>query len=437
MVKKIKNYDEESEGDDYYNYRYGDKFELIEKYKLRNSADNYRLYLRKLYSERKPKKQVPENMIIVTENSYVKNYSKGKKAEITKEDLEKYTCLRDEKDKLKKKAQTKDDHLMRFYKAQKDRAIELQKVRDKLKEKDKKLQKYLNIKNKEIKKLENERYQDHQDIHERQQIYEKLLSNYDQKIYYTKEQQKEQNKTINLNKISSETSKKMEELNKQIKDYEKKNDEYKQKIASIFDLKEKDEMDRKIKEWNDKVKKEKREKSMKKENSSTLIKKKFNDLEEKLEIEKYRRENALLTSMDKFQTKINSFLEKKEEKEKKRKDAIIKAEKEKEEKMLSKSNHLDKVKKNIIKVEKDKEKKRLELIDKIEKQNLKDYAIKQEKNKIYEEKRKINIENQKQRQALKLQIQNIIKKEKNLSEGQKTDEIINQLLNSSNNDNQS
>ena len=376
-AKKIRNYDEETEEDDFYNYRYGDKFELIQKYKLRNSADNYRLYLRKLNSERKPKKHVPENIIIVTEKSYIKNYSKGKKSEIKKEDLEKYTCLQNEIEKLKKKTETKDDHFMRFLKADLERHTKIQKVKDKLKEKDKKLEKYMNIKNKEIKKMENERYKDHQDIHERQQIYEKLLSNYDQKIYCTKEQQKEQSKTINMNKISSESSKKMEELNKQIKDYEKKNDEYKQKITNIFDLKEKEEMEKKINEWNDKIKKEKQENSMKKENSSTLIKKKFNDLEEKLEIEKYRRENALLTNMNQFQKKINTYLEKKEEKEKKIKNAILKAEKEKEEKKLSKSNHLDKVKKNIKEKEKEKEEQRLKLLEKIETKNLKDYAIKQ------------------------------------------------------------
>ena len=38
------------------------------------------------------------------------------------------------------------------------------------------------------------------------------------------------------------------------------------------------------------------------------------DLEEKLEIERYRRENALMTHINQFQNKINNILEKKEEK---------------------------------------------------------------------------------------------------------------------------
>ena len=151
-------------------------------------------------------------------------------------------------------------------------------------------------------------------------------------------------------------------------------------------------------------------------------------IEEKLEIEKYRRENALLMSMNTFQQKINTYLVQKEKKEKKRKEAILEAEKEKEEKKLSKNNNLIRVQKNIKAKEKEKEQLRLKLLEEIEKKNLKAYAIKQEKNKIYEEKRKMNIENQKERQALKIKIENIIKNEQNINEGKKAEDLINQLL---------
>ena len=428
-LKKIKN-DEESEDEDFNFISSYKQFELSQNYKLRKSEDNYINFLRKNKSAKK-QKFVPEHKIIETKNKYIMNSSNGKKSEITKQDLEKITCLKDEKDRLGKKTDKKDNQLMRYLKVELDRAKKIKKVKDKLNEKDQKIQNFITIKNTARKQLENGRYQDYQDIHERQLIYEKLLSNYDQKIYYTKQQQKEQNKTINSNKISVETSNKMEKLSKQIKDYEKKNDEYKQKITNLFDLKEKKEMDKKIKERINK--KEKNNIPLKKENSTSLIKKKLNDLEEKFEIEKYRRENALMVSMTKFQNKINSFLEKSEKKENKIKNAIFKAEKKKEEKKLKRINHLNEVKENIKKNEKLNEEKRQKLLDDIEKKNLKDYAIKQEKNKMLEQKRKMNKLNQKERQELKLKIEQIIQNENNIDECKNSEEIINKLLNEKNN----
>ena len=159
--------------------------------------------------------------------------SNGKKSEITKEDLEKYKCIKDEKKKLEKKTETKDDHLMRYLKVELDRAQKIKKVKEKLNEKNKKLEKFIKIKNNGLKSIENGRYKDNQNIHERQKIFEKMISNYDQKIFLSKEQQKEKN----LNKISMETSKKMEELNRQIQDYEKKNNEYKQKMEVLVLIK--------------------------------------------------------------------------------------------------------------------------------------------------------------------------------------------------------
>lgn len=93
--------------------------------------------------------------------------------------------------------------------------------------------------------IENERYHDKMDIFKRQQLYEKMLSNYDEKIYMTKKQHQEQMRSKTLN------SEKINELNEKIKDYERKNNAYKRKIENIFDLKEKQEIeDRKIKEKN-------------------------------------------------------------------------------------------------------------------------------------------------------------------------------------------
>ena len=357
------------------------------------------------------------------------NNSNGKKTEITKQYLDKF--LKKDKIKLVKKSESKDDHLMRYLKVELDRVQKIKKVKEKLNEKDQKLIQFIKIKNKGRKNMESERYKDNQNVHERQLLYEKMLSNYDQKVFLSKEQQKEQNKNYNLNKISMENSKKLEELNKQIQDYERKNNEYKQKISNIFELNDKEEIKKKITERLER--KENMETPIKIETSSYLMKKKICDLEEKLEIEKYRRENALMTNMNKYQDKINTYFVKNEEKEKKRQSALLKAEKEKEKKLLEKNNRINEIRENIKNNVKLNETKRQKLIDEIEKKDLKDYALKQEKKKLFEEKMKMNKLNKEEREALKLRIQEIINHENNYNEGEENKEIFNQLINENNN----
>ena len=81
------------------------------------------------------------------------------------------------------------------------------------------------------------------------------------------------------------------------------------------------------------------------------------------------------------------------------------------------------------------ETKKQELINEIEQKNLKDYAIKQEKLKIIEEKRKMNKLNEEERRALKTKINEIINSENNLSDdaqqnekNKNNDELIKILL---------
>ena len=389
--------------------------------------DNY--IIRKNQSAKKVN-FTPRNKIFATEDSYVMNNSSGKKSELKKEDINKITCIKNAMEKLEKNSEGKNDHLMRYLKAEINRNKKLDLVREKLKKKDEKLKDFMKVKNKGMKNMENERYKDHQDIFERQKIYKKMESNYDQKVYITKKQQQELNKSFDSNKISMEkTRSKMNELKEQIKEYEKKNNEYRQQITNIFDLKDKEEMKKMLKE-----KKEKKDKRGDKDNpvnksSSYLIRKKMNDLEEKFEIEKYRRENALMNNMNNFQDKINTYLEKNEEKEKKIKNTILEEEKKRSEKQKKMNKHLDKVRENIKNNEKLQENKRQKLIEDIEKKDLRDYAIKQEKLRMIEERRKINKQNKEQREALILKMQTLMKKEKNISEGEKNEELLNRLLN--------
>ena len=423
------NENSEEEEDNNYYYNNLNYEEYKRRYKIRNTENNY--IFRKSKSTRK-QKLTPINKVIVTDNSYAINSGNGKKSILTQDEIDNIQCIKDEKEKLRKKSAKKNDQLMKYLQVELDRVNKINKVKEKLNKKDENIKEFINAKNKTIKKMENDRYQDHQDINERQKIYEKMISNYDQQLFLSKQQQIEKNKAETLDKINTKTSKKMEELSKQIQDYEDKNNKYKEKITKLFDLKDKEEMDKKIKERIDK--KENNDSSLR-QTSTDLIKKKLNNFEEKLEIEKYRRENALIISMSKFQNKIINCLEKSGEKEKKIKNTLLEENKRKEDIRMKKTNHFNDVRKNVQKNEELKEEKRQKLIEDIQKKDLKTYAIKEEKKKINEEKMKMNKLNREERNAMKLKIQEIIKKENNYAEGEKNEELLKKLISENDNNN--
>ena len=425
--EKNKSFKEESEEEDNNYYNNLNYEEYKRRYKIRNTENNY--IFRKSHSTKK-QKLIPINKVIVTDNSYTINNGKGKTSTITKDDIDKIQCIKDEKDKLKKKISKKDEQLMRYLQVELDRVQKIKKVKEKLNKKDENIKEFIKVKNKTIRQMENDRYQDHQDINERQKIYQKMISNYDQKLYLSKQQQIEKNKAETLDKINTKRSKKMEELSKQIQDYEDKNNKYKQKITELFDLKDKEEMDKKIKERIDK--KGKNESPLR-QTSTDLIKKKLNNYEEKLEIEKYRRENALMISMSKFQNKISNYLVKSGEKENKIKNTLLEENKKKEDIRMKQTNHFNDVRKNVKKNEELKEEKRQKLIEDIQKKDLKTYAIKEEKKKINEEKMKMNKLSKEERNAMKLKIQEIINNENNYAEGDKNEELIQKLISENNN----
>ena len=398
-IKLTKNKSYEKKTIDIDEYKFDDTINSLRKSQNSSKKNNC-----KIFSEKNKK-------IYMTENSYMMNNSDGRKALITKDELNKITCLKNEKSKLDKKTEERDDYLARFLKSELIKEKKLQQVKNKINEKDKKIKQFLKNKNETIKLLENGRFQDNHDVYERQKLYEKMLSNYDQKIYMTKKQQQEQNKNRSL------SDEKLEELKEQIKDYEKKNNEYKQKISNIFDLKEKQEIEeKKIKEKKFDV------------NNPDLGERKLIDLEEKVELERFRRENALMTQINKFQNKINNILVKKEEKEKKIKKAIRDAEKKREEKRMLQSIHYEEVRNNVKKNQKILEKQRNLKLKNLEKKDLKDFAIKQEKIKMYEERKKINQQSYEEREAIKAKLKEILKDKKNIDINEKDDDIINQIL---------
>ena len=262
--------------------------------------------------------------------------SEGEKAKLKKEELEGVTCLNDEKRKLAEKAKKKDGQLMRYLKAEIDREKKIKKFKKRQEENEKNLKKFMKVKNKELKHMENDRYKDNQNVFERQKLAEQLYSSYDPEMKSkSKPEINTSNPELNNKSLSKEKKEKnkskIETLNQQIKDFEKKNEEYKQKITDMFELKDKKEIKKLIKERKEKMKNEDNSKNIK---SVELIKQKLNNLEEKFEIEKFRREMALMKNMDTFHQKINKYLIYKEKKEEKIKNAILKYEQNREKKKI-------------------------------------------------------------------------------------------------------
>ena len=351
-----------------------------------------------------------DKKIYMTENSYIMQDKLGNNAEITKNELDQITCLKNEKNMMDKKNELKEEAMLKYLKSEILKEKKIQSVKNKINKKQKKLSNFLKERDEGIKFIENERYHDKMDIYEREKIYEKILSNYDKKIYTTKKQQQEQmrNKTLSTEKI--------QELNDQIKDYERRNKAYKRKIENIFDLKEKQEIEeKKIPEKKFNI------------NKPDLGIRKIADLEKKLELERFRRENALINNINKFQNKINNILVKKEEKEKKILKTRETEEKKREEKLMLNNMKFEQVRNNVKKNQTKLEEKRNLKLKSLEQKDLKDFAIKQEKIKMYEERKKINHLNYENRELLKSKLKNMMN-EKNINDIEVDNEIINKLL---------
>ena len=369
--------------------------------------------------------------------------SKGQKAEIKKEDLEGVTCLKDEKEKLLKKAEKKDGQLMRYLKAEIEREKKIKMFKKKQEETDKQLKKFNNIKNKKLKIIENDRYKDNQNIYERQKLIQKFFSqneiemnqannlydlNIDSNYLSASYGNIKTNPNVNKKPLKKDKSEsKIDSLKKQIKDYEKKNEEFRQKIVNMFELKDKTEIKKLI------SKNKKPEDNSEKLKSTDFITKKLNKMEDKFEVEKYRREMALINNMDNYQNKINKLLLYREEKEEKIKNAKIKQEKEREKKIDERAIIIDKTMQNKILEAKKNEEKRNKLIKDIEKNELKNYAIKEEKKKLLEERRRMNKLNEEEREEMKIKIQNIINDEKTYKEDEKSENIIKKMMEEKNN----
>ena len=344
-----------------------------------------------------------KNRIIMTDDNYtmMRNRS-GRKSLITKEDLDKITCLQKEKCIYEQKAEEKEKYLKRLLKSELIQEKRYRKLSEKIKKRDKKVKAFLQNKNDGIKFIENERYQDNIDMHERKLLYDKILSNY--------------NKKINSSKIqNSQNQEKMEELKEQIKDYERKNKQMKQKITKMFDIKENE----------DKLIKEAKKIDANNPNYGQM---KMLEREEKFEINRFKREHALMNHINRVQSKINGYLENNSKKEQKIIQAIENVEKKREERKNLQSLRFeemkDKVKINNKKLEKERQKK----IELYEDKDLKNFAIRQEKIKLNEKKRIMSQLDKDERDILKNKIKKIIRSKRNLEEIEKDENFIDSVL---------
>ena len=185
--------------------------------------------------------------------------------------------------------------------------------------------------------------------------------------------------------------------------------EYKEKINEMFELKDND---KKVLI-----------------SYQTPVRGRLVDMDFKFELDKFKRENALMSHMNQYQNKINGYLEKSQEKEKKINRAIKKAEKLREEKRLINSIHFDEVREKIKNKQKRYEKEMQKKLENLEKKDLRDFAIKQEKIKMYEERKKMNQLTAEETQAIKSKIKEILREKGNLNQVEEDEKLLNSIIN--------
>ena len=208
---------------------------------------------------------------------------------------------------------------------------------------------------------------------------------------------------------------KNEELKEQISNYEKRNEDYKKRLSQIFDLTEIDKKKVTLpKAYENKPPDERQKKLL--------------EIEDRYEMDIIKRENVFLNRLNIMQNKINDFIDKKERKDSRIKQSIEKRDKMREEKKILHDIRMEEIKQKLLNTKIRLEKKRLKKLENIEQNNLKNYAIKQEKLKLYEERKKINQLTKEEKEAVKLKLQKIIKKQNNNDKIKDDDKFINKIL---------
>ena len=340
----------------------------------------------------------------MTDNTYIMKHCERINASIKKEQLNDITCLKNEKQRIEKNLENNEQFLKNVLKSEIIKENNIRKVQEKINKKEEKINEFINDRKESIKYLENERYKDLKDKDERSKIYNKMMKNFGQQLNMT-----------NINNKNINIINKNEELKEQISNYEKRNAQYKKKISQIFDI----NSSNKIKLYLPKGYENK---------SSDERQKKMMEIEDKYEMNIIKRENVFLNRLNIMQNKINDYMEKKEKKDNRIKQSIEKRDKLREEKKILNDIRMDEIKEKLENTKFKLEKTRLKKLENLEQKQLKNYAIKQEKIKLYEEMKKIIQKTTEEKNAAKLKLQKIIRRQNNSDKIQDNDKFINNIL---------
>ena len=371
--------------------------------KMNISDDNLNTSNEIKHKKFKKNSLIDYNGILFTENNYIKKNCEGKNSSISKDELNNVTCLNKEKSILEKKMEENDFFLKNIIKSEIMKENHLRQIKQKLNKKEEKINEFIQDKREGIKFLENERYKDFRDKEEKKKLYDKMMKNIGLQINIT-------DKSYHINNLAKKE--KDEELKEQINNYEKKNELYKKKITQIFD--------------NDKIKI-----SLPKgyENkTSDERQRKLIEIEDKHEMDIIKRENVFLNRFNIMQNKINDYMEKKEKKNNRIKQSLEKRDKIREEKKELQDLRMDEIKEKLQNNKFKFEKKRLKKIESLEQKNLKDYAIKQERLKIYEERKKISLKSSEEKELMLLHLKKIIRRQNNNDKIKDYEKSINRIL---------
>ena len=371
--------------------------------KMNISDDNLNTSNEIKHKKFKKNSLIDYNGILFTENNYIKKNCEGKNSSISKDELNNVTCLNKEKSILEKKMEENDFFLKNIIKSEIMKENHLRQIKQKLNKKEEKINEFIQDKREGIKFLENERYKDFRDKEEKKKLYDKMMKNIGLQINIT-------DKSYHINNLAKKE--KDEELKEQINNYEKKNELYKKKITQIFD--------------NDKIKI-----SLPKgyENkTSDERQRKLIEIEDKHEMNIIKRENVFLNRFNIMQNKINDYMEKKEKKNNRIKQSLEKRDKIREEKKELQDLRMDEIKEKLQNNKFKFEKKRLKKIESLEQKNLKDYAIKQERLKIYEERKKISLKSSEEKELMLLHLKKIIRRQNNNDKIKDDEKSINRIL---------
>ena len=99
-----------------------------------------------------------------------------------------------------------------------------------------------------------------------------------------------------------------------------------------------------------------------------------------------------------------------------------------EEKRILHDIRMDEIKQKLLNTKIRLENKRLKKLENLEQKDLKNYAIKKEKLKLYEERKKVNQQTSEGKEAVKLKLQKLIRRQNNNDRIKDDEKFINKLL---------